>query len=66
MKIVLFSLVIDKVSNNTCHDFIKMRIQRFMDLCVLKSTEITTLSENESVKISVRDMNFVFPYVKKI
>ena len=37
-----------------------------MDLCVLKSTEITTLSENESVKISVRDMNFVFPYVKKI
>lgn len=36
MKIVLFSLVIDEVSNNTCHDFKRMRIQKFMDVCVFQ------------------------------
>ena len=42
MEIVLFSTVIDEVSNKTYYHFKKMRIQIFMDVRVLKSTETTT------------------------
>lgn len=39
MKIVLFRSVIDEVSNNTCHDFKKTRIQEFMDVFVFQRSQ---------------------------
>lgn len=39
MKIVLFRSVIDEVSNNTCHDFKKIRIQEFMDVFVFQRSQ---------------------------
>ena len=41
IEIVLFSSLVDEVSNNTSYDFKKMRIQKFMNDRILKSTETT-------------------------
>ena len=51
--VLLFSSVIDEVSNNTCYDFKKMRIHKFINVHVLKQMETITVSENEIVKISL-------------
>ena len=34
--IVLFSSLVDEVSNNTSYDFVKMRVQKFMNYRILK------------------------------
>ena len=39
IDMVLFSSVIDKISNNNCYDLKKMRIQKLMNNRILKSTE---------------------------
>ena len=39
IKIVHFSSVIDEVSNNTCYDFKKMGVQKFINDSILKSTD---------------------------
>ena len=58
--------MIDEVLNNTCYDFKKVRLQKFMDARVLKSTETTTVPESESFKISVSDDELsAFSYEKK-
>ena len=38
-EIVLFSSLVDEVSNNTSYDFKKMRVQKVMNHHILKSTE---------------------------
>ena len=38
---VLFSSLVDEVSNNPLYDFTKMRVQKFMNDRILKSTETT-------------------------
>ena len=43
----LVSLV-DEVSNNISYDFKKMRVQKFMNDRVLKSTETTKVSKNDA------------------
>ena len=43
----LVSLV-DEVSNNTSYDFKKMRVQKFMNDRILKSTETTKVSKNDA------------------
>ena len=53
MEIVLFSSLVDKVSNNTYYDFKKMRVQKFMNDRILKSTETTKVSKNDDVAIFV-------------
>ena len=53
MEIVLFSSLVDKVSNNTYYDFKKMRVQKFMNDRILKSTETTKVSKNDEVAIFV-------------
>ena len=45
MEIVLFSSLVDEVSNNTSYDFKKMRVQKFMNECILKLTETTRVSK---------------------
>ena len=49
IEIVLFSSVIGKISNNNCYDLKKMRIQMFINNCILKSTESTTVTENNNI-----------------
>ena len=55
IEIVLFSSVIDKISNNNCYDLEKMRIQKFMNNRILKSTESTTVTGNNSINIELTD-----------
>ena len=45
IEIVLFSSPVDEVSNNTSYDFKKMRVQKFMNECILKLTETTRVSK---------------------
>ena len=55
IEIVLFSSVIDKISNKNCYDLKKMRIQKFMNNCILKSTESTTVTKNNNFNIELTD-----------
>ena len=55
IEIVLFSSLVDEVSNNTSYDFKKMRVQKFMNDCIMKSTETTKVSKNDDVAIFVTD-----------
>ena len=45
IEIVLFSSLVDEVSNNTSYDFKKMRVQKFMNDRISKSTETTKVSK---------------------
>ena len=55
IEIVLFSSLVDEVSNNTSYDFKKMRVQKFMNDHILKSTETTKVSKNDDVATFVTD-----------
>ena len=55
IEIVFFSSVIDKKSNNNCYDFKKMRIPKFMNNRILKSTESTIVTENSNINIELTD-----------
>ena len=65
--IVLFSSLVDEVSNNTSYDFKKMKVQKFMNNRILKSTEITKVSKNDDVAIFVTDEDLsAFSYEKSV
>ena len=67
IEIVLFSSLVDEVSNNTCYDFKKMRVQKFMNDHILKSTETTKISKNDNVAISVTGEELsAFSYEKTV
>ena len=54
IEIVLFSSLVDEVSNNTSYDFKKMRVQKVMNHHILKSTETNkTFSYEKTVKAKV-------------
>ena len=55
MEIVFFSDIIDEVKNNLCYNITKVRIQKFMDNRILKTTETTTVTQNDKVNIKVTD-----------
>ena len=55
IEIVLFSSLVDELSNNTSYDFEKMSVQKFMNDRILKSTETTKVSKNDDVAIFVTD-----------
>ena len=55
IETVLFRSVIDKLSNNNCYDLEKMRIQKFLNNRILKSTESKTVTENNSTNIELTD-----------
>ena len=65
IEIVLFSSLIDEVSSNTYYDFTKMRVQKFMNDRILKSTETTKISINDDVAIFLTDKELsAFSYEK--
>ena len=67
IEIVIFSSLVDEVSNNTSYDFNKMRIQKFMNDRILKSTETIKVSKNDDVAIFVTDEELsAFPYEKSV
>ena len=67
IEIVLFNSLVDKVSNNTSYDFKKMRVQKFMNDRILKSTETTKVSKNDGVAIFVTDEELgAFSYEKTV
>ena len=67
IEVVLFSSVIDKISNNNCYDLKKMRIQKFMNNRILKSTESTTVTENNNINIELTDDELnASPFEKKM
>ena len=53
IEIVLFGSLVDEVWNNTSYDFMKIRVQKFMDDGILKSTELTKVSKHDDVAIFV-------------
>ena len=55
IETLFFSLVIEKISNNNCCDFKKIRIQKFTNNRILKSTESTTVTENSNINIELTD-----------
>ena len=62
---MLFSSLVDKVSNNASYDFKKMRVQKFMNDRILKSTETTKISINDDVAIFLPDKELsAFSYEK--
>ena len=67
IEIVLFSSLADEVSNNTSYDFKKMRIQKFMNDRILKSTKTIKVSKNDDVAIFVTDEELsAFSYEKTV
>ena len=67
IEIELFSSLVVEVSNNTSYDFKKMRVQKFMNDRILKSTETTKVSKNDDVAIFVTDEELsVFSYEKTV
>ena len=67
IEIVPFSLLVDEVSNNTSDDFKKMRVQKFMNDGIFKSTETTKVSKNDDVAIFVTDEELrAFSYEKTV
>ena len=55
MEIVFFSNIIDEVKNNLSYNSTKLRIQKFMDNRVLKTTETTTVTQNDKANIEEMD-----------
>ena len=55
MEIVFFSDIIDEVKNNLCYNLTKVRIQKFMDNRILKTTETTTVTQNDKANVEVTD-----------
>ena len=55
MEIVLFSSLVDEVSNNTFYDFKKRIVQKYIDDRILKSTETTKISKNDDVATLVTE-----------
>ena len=55
MEIIFFSDIIDEVKNNLCDNLTKVRIQKFMDNRILKTTETTTVTQKDKVNIKVTD-----------
>ena len=53
ISLVLFDVIIDKVENNKFYEFQKLRVQKFSNERLLKSTEITTVSEMENPGVVV-------------
>ena len=67
IEIELFSSLVVEVSNNTSYDFKKMRVQKFMNDRILKSTETTKVSKNDDIAIFVTDEELsVFSYEKTV
>ena len=67
IEIVLFSSLVDEVSNSTSYDFKKMRVQKYMNDRILKSTESTKVSKNDDVAIFVTDEELsAFSYEKTV
>ena len=67
IKIALFSSLVDEVSINTFYDFNKMRVQKFMNDCILKSTDTAMVSKNDYVAIFVTDEELsAFSYEKTV
>ena len=65
VEIVLFSSLVGKVSNNTSYDFKKMKVQKFMNDRILKSTETTKISINYDFAIFFTDKELsAFSYEK--
>ena len=55
------------VSNNTSYDFKKMGVQKFMNDCILKSTETTKVIKNDGVAIFITDEELnAFSYEKTL
>ena len=52
MEIVFFS-DIEEVKNNLYYNLTKLRIQKFMDNRALKTTETTSVTQNDKVNIKV-------------
>ena len=66
-EIVLFSSLVDEVSNNKSYDFKKMRVQKFINDRILKSTETTKVSKNDVIAIFVTDKELsAFSYEKTL
>ena len=66
-EIVLYSSLVDKVSNNTHYDFKKMIVQKFINDRTLNSTETTKVSKNDDVAIFVtKEELSAFSYEKTV
>ena len=55
MEIVFFSDILDEVKNSLCYNLTKVRVQKFMDNRILKTTETTTVTQNDKVNIELMD-----------
>ena len=67
IEVVLFSSLVDEVSSNTSYDFKKMRVQKFMNDRILKSTETNKVSKNDDVAIFVTNEELsAFSYEKTV
>ena len=44
-EIAPFGSVTDEVMNNTCYDFRKIRVQKFMYDCIIKTTKTVTVGK---------------------
>ena len=52
---IFFFSDIDEVKNNSCYNVTKLRIQKFMDNRILKTTQTTTVRQNDKANIAVTD-----------
>ena len=55
ISLVFFHVLIDDVENNKYHEFKKLRVQKFMNELLIKSTEITIAWGIENVGIQVAE-----------
>ena len=52
---IFFLSDIKKVKNNSCYNVTKLRIQKFMDNRILKTTQTTAVTQNDKANITVTD-----------
>lgn len=60
IQIVLFESFIDKILNENCYDLSDLRVQKFDDIRVLKSTETSKAIKNSELKIEASKEELLF------
>ena len=55
IQVVFFGDLIDSIVENRCYDLCKFRVQKFEQVRVLKSTEMSTVKINENINVELCD-----------
>ena len=62
MPIIIFESIIGQTSEGSCYDMTNMRVQRYLDERILKTTMISEVSSNNDIEATTNDHDvYIFP-----